>query len=290
MTRNHKHSFKQNEEQQYQKYIGSNSPTYIDAWKQAKNPATFTGWNWSAFLFAPVWFGYRHMYGWATGYFLVSLLILLLVSFWPWLQFIGVPGPESTVLVSIIGHLAIHALVGIFGNAIYFRHIQRRIQLEHENKEKELQAAIPLFQAAGASRLAAMITTVTLIIVFSAPMTWAATYTYSPPLPEGVYLHLEDDPAPEKLIDVQDDFTFERYNATLQLLLVLDEPIGQESVNITIYKDDKQHTEQNYTYFSGQHIHIDLLDTDYPLNEPGEYNVHVEVPGLYDEQIPFFLE
>ncbi len=43
-------------------FVGRNSNYYTQKWETTAFPSKSASWNWSAFLFNVLWFGYRRMY------------------------------------------------------------------------------------------------------------------------------------------------------------------------------------------------------------------------------------
>lgn len=84
-------------------------------------------WNWSAFLFGPVWLAYRKM----PGYCVVSVILLCLVVFGIYDPFIlkiqcknFLASPMLYVFFAVI--LIYMTMHGIFGNSLYFRWLRKK--------------------------------------------------------------------------------------------------------------------------------------------------------------------
>ncbi len=81
-------------------FVQKNADYYIAKWKIMAASGSKISWNWAAFFFTSLWFGYRKMYLYAFLYILINLLSLVpVIGFFVW--------------------LLIWILVGMFGNYLY---------------------------------------------------------------------------------------------------------------------------------------------------------------------------
>lgn len=92
-----------------QKLVGENTQYYIPKFQVMKARGKTASWNWPAFLVAPYWMIYRKMYG-LGAVILVADIIVSLID-------LGVLS-----LPVFGGYIAL----GIFGNSIYMRHLERK--------------------------------------------------------------------------------------------------------------------------------------------------------------------
>lgn len=91
-------------------FIQKNVEYYIPKFKDIKELRQSTSWNWAAFFFNTWWFLYRKMYG--IGFtILIASFILTSIA------------PVVTTMLNI----GIAILSGLFGNILYFRHVQTQI-------------------------------------------------------------------------------------------------------------------------------------------------------------------
>lgn len=107
-------------------YVGKNAEYYLHKWGKSINPESSFSWNWAAFLTCAFWIGYRQMYAYLAilaGVFLASDIFYLIIL-----------GKEPDFRITIILFL----LMGSFGNALYYRHVNKKIQqLKELNLEPE---------------------------------------------------------------------------------------------------------------------------------------------------------
>jgi hypothetical protein len=85
--------------------------------------ASKISWNWPAFFVTFFWLLYRRMYGLAFTYFLG--LPILLAAFGGVVMLLF--GKTGGAIVYCIAALAVHLTIPMYANAIYHRHIRRRI-------------------------------------------------------------------------------------------------------------------------------------------------------------------
>ena len=114
-------------------YIGKNVDYYLRKWRKTAAPEKALSWNWAAFIFGAFWVGYRQMYA-----YLALLVGMMLAAD---LAYIYVLGWEPDMRITI----GISLLMGVFGNALYFRHIRRKLaqlnETGHEPEEIHRRAA-----------------------------------------------------------------------------------------------------------------------------------------------------
>lgn len=89
-----------------------------------------TNWNWGAFLFVWAWLLYRKMY--AYGFAFISLIFLsMLLDFTP-------IGAVFNNLLTIVGSFGL----GIWGNNLYLKSLQKKIAMEADLPEDEKEKFI----------------------------------------------------------------------------------------------------------------------------------------------------
>lgn len=62
----------------YASVVQKNSQSYIPKFMRMSKTGAKNSWNWAAFFFAPFWFVYRKMYGWAV----LALVLSIIVPCW----------------------------------------------------------------------------------------------------------------------------------------------------------------------------------------------------------------
>ena len=90
----------QQEREELRIFVGKNADYYISKWEEIAD--TKISWNWAAFLFGLLWFGYRKMYPHAFGFMIFSLL----------LQFVQIKMNTSPVIIGLT-NLIISAAIGM---------------------------------------------------------------------------------------------------------------------------------------------------------------------------------
>ncbi|HHY28797.1 DUF2628 domain-containing protein [Desulfitobacterium sp. PCE1] len=107
-------------------YIGKNADYYLRKWSKTPAPEKAFSWNWAAFFVFAFWVGYRQMY--------VYLALLVGIMLAGDVAYIFVLGWEPDIRITIV----ISLLMGAFGNALYYRHIRRKLdQLKESGLESE---------------------------------------------------------------------------------------------------------------------------------------------------------
>ncbi len=96
---------------------------YLKIFDQFGNKNFFIKWNWAAFLFGPYWLGYRRMYGLAIAFF-----VLFAIPFQIDDISILTKGSMSYYFVVLIHWMFEFLFLGLFGNAIYFMSLRKRIE------------------------------------------------------------------------------------------------------------------------------------------------------------------
>jgi serine/threonine protein kinase len=113
---------------------------YLRAFKALAARRFRQSWNWAAGVFTWPWLMYRKMYVWALVIFppIAVVLVLLVDYFLP-----SVAGPQARTPLAVVGgYLAITTVLGgAFGNAVYRRHVIKKIRkardLDLGDRERE---------------------------------------------------------------------------------------------------------------------------------------------------------
>lgn len=101
-------------------YIQKNIDYYINKFSKMQMSGSSISWNWCAFLFSSYWLIYRKMY---KEFAVVAVLEVILI-------------PIVGSFISMVNSLAIvvNILVGLYGNNLYMKHIDRLIDNEPVNE------------------------------------------------------------------------------------------------------------------------------------------------------------
>lgn len=142
-------------------YVGGNTVYYIPRFHRLKEGRMFQ-WNWAAFFFAPYWLLFRKQY--LPGA-IVSLMYLTmdtmmnLIIYWSGAPALGTvnqavyavesAGYSTPFFLLLLGMIALHLLMGFFGNRIYMEGALRRTRRVRDQHPENLSFA--LRQAGGIS-------------------------------------------------------------------------------------------------------------------------------------------
>ncbi len=107
-------------------YIGHNANYYLRKWSVSDYTTRANTWNWAAFFFSLFWLAYRKMY----GYLMVFTFLLLLFLF---ISLAFAFRDEWMVIMVVI----VPALVGYFGNRLYYFHIENQLTRLYARMEAE---------------------------------------------------------------------------------------------------------------------------------------------------------
>ncbi|KVL41386.1 DUF2628 domain-containing protein [Burkholderia sp. MSMB1835] len=101
-------------------YVGKKADWYERKWAIAESRKSRQSWNWAACFLGPVWMAYRCMYWQAAAVLAVTLGITLI-------ELLYFPGYfESSTLDPAT--IAIAVSLGWYGNGVYKRYVERRIE------------------------------------------------------------------------------------------------------------------------------------------------------------------
>jgi len=133
----------QQEREELRIFVGKNADYYISKWEEIAESKI--SWNWAAFFFGLLWFGYRKMYPHAFGFMIFSLVLQIIQT-----------KMNTDPLIIGLTNLAISIFIGMFGNYLYYEYAKSKVQ-EIKNKitdEKNLY--IELARQGGASYFTAI--------------------------------------------------------------------------------------------------------------------------------------
>lgn len=116
------------EDQKWAKMVGKNYAYYKEKWSASHNPESAASWNWAAFAFGALWLGYRKMYKpifILFGIFVLTDIIDIVSGF-----------NELTGLLSYAVTGLSNILIGLYGNTLYYRHVQKKMDdLKYANAD-----------------------------------------------------------------------------------------------------------------------------------------------------------
>ncbi|WP_440894682.1 DUF2628 domain-containing protein [Amphibacillus sp. Q70] len=118
------------EEQVWSDFVGKNYDYYKYKWAQKDDPARAPSWNWAAFLLGIFWLGYRKMYKpifILIGVFLIGDLIEILTGY-----------HDLAVHAATYLPMICYVMVGIYGNALYYKHAQTQIARARESYDDNM--------------------------------------------------------------------------------------------------------------------------------------------------------
>jgi len=107
----------------YEAAIGyKNTDYYLSRFTRFDAEGFGVGWNWPAFFISFYWLLYRKMWAWALLYYLLPLPLGIFNAFL-------LPASEATAGLGYLAYLAaIFVVFPMYANAIYYRHVTRKIQ------------------------------------------------------------------------------------------------------------------------------------------------------------------
>ncbi|TMW70153.1 DUF2628 domain-containing protein [Alteribacter natronophilus] len=279
------------EDRRISRIIGSNDTYYKDKWQTHSQPERYAGLNTAALLVSPFWFAYRRMYGWMTLYFTILVLFTTAASFFPYIQYTtGITAP-----LELIGFIVIltvlHLLSGLKGNALYGTKVRKAA--EAERAQKPDRAQVPLFSQTGASWISAVFAPAVVIVFAVYPWTLLAEWEYSPGLPEGAFVYMDELNTPDAPWEIEEEPVFQLFSSGLVLYYENGDPIGTDGIHVELYRVGEGERELVYersdTFFRSSSINIPLLDTgDHNLSS-GEYEVDVYVGDELQDTASFRL-
>src|SRR5699024_6770354 len=125
-------------------FVGTNQSYYETKWGEMEGRRHHISWNFAAFFFTIFWLGYRTLF---REVFIVSLILMAinLSIYWSNTQFDITLYPLSTnIVISVI----VSIVRGLYGNAIYKRHVQRKVQAIYR-KQSSVDLQQNLFKRKG---------------------------------------------------------------------------------------------------------------------------------------------
>lgn len=270
-------------EQHLEDKIQHNSNYYLYKWKNATEPFKFAGWNWSAFFLTPFWLSYRQMYRNLITYTVFLFIIISITLSIPvLLYYSSIQGfnPMGWTITTVI---LLHLYYGFKGNAVYAKYIASLFQWD----PSEGKTNVPLFNRTGRSWVGAFIAPVFILVFIAFPTMWLSTYINTSTLPYGTYVFLEDQGAPQSVVDLptSENPVFRKYSSTVHLLYYSKEPVNNQPFQIVIHHRDDENEEwvllrdRTITFFTSNIIELDILDAEDPLTNTGEYQVEVFING-----------
>lgn len=107
------------EDQALADFVGYHYHYYKDKWQMHDQPEKAISWNWAAFFLGIFWLGYRKMYQ-------PIIIILGIYLAFDFLEIVTNYHPAASMLVKVVPYAAF-ALLGMYGNALYYRHARKQI-------------------------------------------------------------------------------------------------------------------------------------------------------------------
>ncbi|ACD66875.1 MAG TPA: DUF2628 domain-containing protein [Sulfurihydrogenibium sp.] len=133
----------QQEREELRIFVGKNADYYISKWEEISENKI--SWNWAAFFFGLLWFGYRKMYPHAFGFMIFSLI----------LQTIQIKMNTDPLIIGLT-NLAISTFIGMFGNYLYYEYAKSKVQEIKSKIIDEKNLYIELARQGGASYFTAI--------------------------------------------------------------------------------------------------------------------------------------
>ena len=120
-------------------------------------------WNWSAFLFSGLWLLYRKIYLWFFAYWILGASIVCLVIF-------NVADSSKAFDIVFYITLAFHLFCGIYGNSIYHKSVNKKIETAKLtlNDDKLLERTLSSEGGTSIGQTASFLSVLTLCVGFIA--------------------------------------------------------------------------------------------------------------------------
>lgn len=109
------------ERNKFENFIGHTQDYYYQKWIINDGKLEKWGFNWIAFFLGIIWFGYRKMYIWMFGIFIIELLLIIIF----WIAMFG--GFGTIFYISFFTIPILRLLLGMFANKMYFHHVQEKV-------------------------------------------------------------------------------------------------------------------------------------------------------------------
>lgn len=131
---------KREERDIYRLFVGKNSDYYIQRWEEMSLSNRKVSWNWAGFFFGIFWLSYRKMYPHTFGLMIFSFI----------LQYVQKVMNTDPIVVALT-NLAISAVIGMFGNYMYYEYTKSKIEeIKREIKDED-QQVLEIVRAGGES-------------------------------------------------------------------------------------------------------------------------------------------
>lgn len=239
-------------------FVGPRYNYYQEKWALSEDPATAANWNWSAFFLGIFWLGYRKMYR-PILYLLATYIVLdvidLLANF----------HPLTSLIVEVAPYVAF-ALIGMYGNALYYRHANKQI-----NKLKRYDYAHEQMSKKGGTSKLGVIKALGLLlsyaIIYFIFYLTLYTGTISFGTSEGQFgiTDIKEQFEMTETIYYEADFG-KTANTTYVDVILFYQEVNQE----TIYAQFEEEISPDWTGFYNY-----LYDPTYDYLEPGHYIVRI---------------
>ena len=211
-------------------FIGSNAEFYLEKWAKTASPGSAVSWNWAAFFLSGYWLAYRKMY--------------LNVIIW----FIVVAGLGGIMIATEFHHffwtaiielvlLCINVGLGMYGNALYYRHMRKKIQKWRDEPTLHSKTSLPELGGTGWIGVILLIVLNVIIgmITFIMMMVSMLHSGIFQSLNEGMTFGTGSDQY--GITGIQDHFSAE---SPIYLQAAFDEPIGTDSIHVMFFKQDDE--------------------------------------------------
>ena len=115
---------------------------YIKAFKRLDKTGKHT-WNWAAFLFGSQWMLYRKMYLYSCLFLVISVMLSPLPIILSKHLLLIKSESDDILSIMIFFWFIPNVLLGYFGNAVYYKAIEKRIQKGYHLLDKYCPTSIP---------------------------------------------------------------------------------------------------------------------------------------------------
>lgn len=173
------------ERNKFDLFIKTNQSHYFYKWRFNNGTLEKWGFNWVALFFGIIWFGYRKMYGWMFGIFIIEALLTVIYY---------ISMVNEFVIVTFITYISspiIHLILAMFGNKMYYDHVQEKVRKIESQYATTTDFTNALRYNGGTSGLgifvALVISTILYVCSFIVALIYAFTTTDFYDYPESYY-------------------------------------------------------------------------------------------------------
>ena len=161
------------ERNKFDLYIRTNQSHYFHKWRINNGTLENWGFNWVALFFGVIWLGYRKMYGWMFGIFVIETLLTVI-------YYISLINEHVIVtLITYISSQIIYLILAMFGNKMYYYHVREKVKKIESQYTTTEDFTNALKYKGGTSGLGIFVALVISIILYVCSFIMAFAYVFT---------------------------------------------------------------------------------------------------------------